>query len=556
MADIGYASLILALMFASYSAIASIVNISRKNSAMAASARNALIATFVLFTLAIEIMLYALVTNDFGVELVRTHISKDLPLIYKVTALYSDKAGSLMFWGWLISIFAMVLTFQKRNAFRNITRHATGILAIILMFFLILITIGVDVFEESPFTPSDGLGMNPQLQNPGMAIHPPLLFLGFAGFAIVFAFAMGSLISGKDNDGWIGSIRRWTLFSWCTLGLANLVGAWWAWDVGNWGGYWAWDPVENAGLMPWLLATALIHSIAIQRKRGYLKTWCVALIILTFVFTLLSPFITHGGLEDSPLHGFNDSPVPPYVLSFIIITLISSLGIALWRRKYLTDEKKPKSLISREGAFLFSNLILVIIVLIVFLGTITPGIADYLGNREIDIERSFFDWAAGPVLLLLVFLMGICPLFGWSKSSPGMFRRNAIFPFAASSVAAIVILISGVGNWYALGALICGVPFFTITQEWFRGTRARHRTKNESYMQAFALLIFKNRPRYGGFIVHLGIICITIGVIGSSLHPDNSLVNLMWAGGGVLLLGGIIAFWPDRKQASSIARPN
>lgn len=554
MADIGNASLILALIFSVYSAVVSIANTRRGSISLAASARNALIATFVLFTLAIEIMLYALITNDFDIKLVAIHSSEDMPLIYKLTALYSDKAGSLMFWGWLISVFAMVLAFQKRKTSIEMTQSATSILVVILAFFLILITIGLDVFEKSPLTVTDGLGQT--YQHAAMVMHPLLLFLGFAGFAIVFACILGALVLGKRGSEWIGGIRRWALFSWCTLGIANLVGAWWAWDVGNWGGYWAWDPVENAGLMPWLLGTALVHSIAIHRKRGYLKHWYIALAIFTFIFTLLSPFITHGGLKESPLHGFVNSPVPSYVLTFIIIVLVGSLGVIVWRRRSLKDEDKPLSLISREGAFLLTNLVLVIIVLIVFLGTVIPGVAEYLGNEEVAINRGFFDKSAGPVLLALVFFMGICPLLGWHKSSPGMFRRNALSPFAASSVAAIVVLISGVGNWYALAAFVCGFPFFTIMQEWARGTRARHRTKDEYALKAFVLLIWKNRPRYGGFIVHIGIILITIGVIGSSLHSDNSLVNLMWAGGGVLLLGTIIAFWPDRKHVQLVMRQN
>ena len=552
MADLGYTTLILALVFAVYSAIASAVSVRNKSPELAASARNGIIAVFIFFTLALEIMLYALITNDFDIKLVALHSSEDMPFIYKLTALYSDKAGSLMFWGWLISVFAVVLTFQKRRAFNGIMRYATGILSIILVFFLVLVTIGLDVFEESPTSVMSGLGQTDQ--HTAMLIHPLLLFLGFAGFAIVFAFALGSLLSGHNSNDWTGAIRRWALFSWCTLGIANLVGAWWAWDVGNWGGYWAWDPVENAGLMPWLLATALVHSIAIQHKRGYLKPWTILLAVFTFVFTLLSPFITHGGLEESPLHGFNNSPVPPYVLSFIIIILAGSAGAIAWRRQYLVNEAKPQSLISREGAFLFTNLILVLIVLFVFFGTIIPGLAEDLANREVAIERDFFDRTAGPTLLVLVFLMGICPLLGWRKSSSALFRHNAIFPFLASSIATMVILISGIGNWYALAALVCGFPLFTILQEWFRGTRTRHRTKGENHLLAFLLLIWRNRPRYGGFIVHIGIILITIGVIGSSLYPDDFMVNVMWAGGSVLLLGAIIAFWPERQRKVSTPR--
>jgi cytochrome c-type biogenesis protein CcmF len=549
MADIGQITLILALIFAICSAVASVAGTLKKNQLLAVFARNALTAVCVLYTFAIGIMLYALISNDFGMELVAKHSSKDLHLIYKIAALYSDKAGSLMFWGWLISMFALVLTFQKGQAFKNVIRQAIGILSVILAFFLVLITLVVNVFSHSPVSLQDGLGLNPQLQNPGIVIHPPLLFLGFAGFAIVFAFTIGVLILGYKDKPWVNGVRRWALFSWCMLGLANLVGAWWAWDVGNWGGYWTWDPVENAGIMPWLLGTALMHSISIQRKKSYLKAWAVVLVILTFALTLLSPFITHGGLQKSPLHGFVSSPAPPYIMSFIIIVLLGSLSLLIIRRECLQDQEKPQSLVSREGTFLLANIVLGLIVLVILIGTVIPGIAEHLGDNTVSIERGFFDWSAGPALLLLVFLMGICPLLGWGKSTPGLLRRNATYPLVVSAIAALTLLISGIGSWYALTALVCGLPFFTIIQEWLRGTRARHKTKGENYLQAYLSLNWNDRPRYGGFIVHIGIILITIGVIGSSVYSDNFLVNLMWSGGGVLLLGGIVAFWPDQKLA-------
>ncbi|MDY6910824.1 MAG: cytochrome c biogenesis protein CcsA [Chloroflexota bacterium] len=546
MADIGYATLTLALIFAIYSAIASVIGARRGNHRLAASARNGSIAVLIFFTLAIEIMLYSLITDNFGINLVASHSSKDLPLLYKFTALYSDKAGSLMFWGWLISIFTVILIIPKHSVAESARSYALSILSVTLVFFLILVTVVLNVFEKPALLLPDGHGLNPALQNPGMLIHPPLLFLGYAGFAIVFAFALSVLISRSTHSGWIGQIRQWALFAWCTLGLSNLVGAWWAHDNGAWGGYWVWDPVENASLMPWLLGTAFLHSIAMQRKRSYLKTWSMVLIVFTFAFTLLSPFITHGGIE-SPLHGFDNSPVPPYILSFIIVVLAGSLSFIVLRRKQLQDDEKPLSFVSREGAFLLTNIVLALIVLLIFLGTIIPGIAQAISDREVIIERSFFDRTAGPALLILVLLMGVCPLLGWRRSSIGMLRHNFVYPALVSSAMAIAVLISGIGNWYAIAALVCGFPFFTIIQEWFRGTKTRHRTQGEYYLKAFLFLIWGNRPRYGGFTVHLGIILITVGVIGSSLHSNDALINAMWAGGGIMLLGGIIAFWPQKR---------
>ena len=299
---------------------------------------------------------------------------------------------------------------------------------------------------------------------------------------------------------------------------------WWSYNELGWGGYWAWDPVENAGLMPWLLGTAFLHSIAMRRQRHYLNNWSTYLIIFTFAFTLLSPFITHGGIE-SPLHGFYGSSFPPYILSAILITLASSLWLAYSRRN-LEKGRKPTSLISREGAFLLTNIILVVLVIVILVGTVLPRLVEVLGGTSISLDRSFFDRACGPIMLFLVFLMGICPLLGWSKTTWHSIKRNFLYTFIAALPIAIVILIIGIGNWYAVAAVVCGVPFFTICLEWFRGTKARRRTKKENFIWAFFSLLNSNRGRYGGFIAHIGIILITLGIIASSFYDTEKMATL------------------------------
>jgi len=525
MTEIGHIALIIALPLAVFSAAASVVGVRAGSRRLVAGARSSILVVFGLFTLALAIVLYAFVSKDFSLSIVAGHASRDLSAVYTLSALYADKAGSLFLWGWLVSLFTALLVLWKRDNHQPGIAYALAILAIVEIFFIALVTFGVNVFAKHPSPPVDGFGLNPLLQNFGMLIHPPLLYLGFAGFAVVFALVMAKLITRSSGAEWLHRVRHWTLFAWCALGLGNLVGMWWAYNELGWGGYWAWDPVENAGLIPWLLGTAFLHSISMRRQKNYLQTWSLVLIIFTFALTLFSPFITHGGIE-SPLHGFYGSPFPPYILAAILVALVSSLWLVYIRHKDSEREEKPASLISREGAFLLTNIILAILVFIIFAGTVLPRVIEALGGMKIALDRSFFDRTCGPIMLILVFLMGICPLLGWGKSAWHSIKRNLFFTLPAVIVIAIVILIFGIGNWYAAAAVICGLPLFTICLEWYRGTRARRRTRRENCIRAFFTLLGSNRARYGGFLAHIGIILITIGVIASSFYGIEKTATL------------------------------
>jgi cytochrome c-type biogenesis protein CcmF len=525
MTEIGYIVLAIALLVAIFSAAASVIGVRVGSRRLVASARSSILAVFGLFTLALAIILYAFITKDFSVKIVAEHTSQNMPAVYTLSALYADKAGSIFLWGWLVSLFAALLVLQKRDNHQPGKAYALSILAIVEIFFLALVTFGVNVFAKHPSPPVDGFGLNPLLQNFGMLIHPPLLYLGFAGFAVVFALVMASLITRSTGAEWSLRVRGWTIFAWCTLGLGNLVGMWWSYNELGWGGYWAWDPVENVGLMPWLLGTAFLHSIAMRSQRNYLQTWGFCLIIFTFAFTLLSPFITHGGIE-SPLHGFYGSPFPPYILAAILVTLISSLALLYIRHRSFEKEKKPLSLISKEGAFLLTNIILVVLVLVIFTGTVLPRIVEAVAGVKIVIDRSFFDSVCGPIMLVVVFLMGVCPLLGWGKSAWHSIKRSFLYTLLATMVIAIVILISGIGNWYAAAVMICGLPLFTICLEWYRGTRTRQRTRKENCIRAFLSLLISNRARYGGFLTHIGIILISLGVIVSSFYSIERTATL------------------------------
>jgi len=525
MAELGRIALIAGLLAALYSATVSVAGVRVGAKRLLASARFSILGVFGLFTLSLVVILYAIITKDFSIRIVAEHASRDLSAVYTLSALYADKAGSLFFWGWLISLFAAILAFQKSDYLQPVKPYALSILAIVEVFFIVLVTFVANVFEKLPSPPADGWGLNPLLQNFGMLVHPPLLYLGFAGFAVVFALTMAALITRRVGAEWAGAVRHWTVFSWCALGVGNLLGMWWSYNELGWGGYWAWDPVENAGLMPWLLGTAFLHSMIMIRQRNYLRVWSLCLIIFTFAFTLFSPFITHGGIE-SPLHGFYGSPFPPYIMAAILVVLAGALGLVGMRGKHLEKEESPSSLVSREGSFLITNIILVVLVFVIFAGTVLPRVVEVIAGTKIALDRSFFDRSCGPILLVLVFLMGVCPLLGWGKSAWHSVKRNFLYTFLATVVIAIVILISGAGSWYAAAAVVCGLPLLTICLEWYRGTRARRRAGEKNCLRAFLSLFSGNRARYGGFLAHIGIILIALGIIVSSFYDVEKTVTL------------------------------
>jgi cytochrome c-type biogenesis protein CcmF len=331
---------------------------------------------------------------------------------------------------------------------------------------------------------------------------------------------------------------------------------WWSYNELGWGGYWAWDPVENAGLMPWLLGTAFLHSMSMNRQRDYLNMWGLCLIIFTFVFTLLSPFITHGGIE-SPLHGFYGSSFPPYILVAMIVVIIGSLSLVYIRRQFFRNKKKPSSLISREGAFLLTNIILVVLVIIILIGTVLPGIVEGVGGTPIALERNYYDNTCGPIMLFLVLLMGVCPLLGWGKSIWKSSRRNIIVFFLICVVISVVILLTKVGNWYIAVVILCGLPLFVIFREWYRGTVARHRSREKGYLQVFFSLINSNRARYGGFLAHIGIILLALGIIASSFYSLEQAVTLdigeSASVGGYELSYDELVFKQDSSKISAVA---
>jgi cytochrome c-type biogenesis protein CcmF len=394
-------------------------------------------------------------------------------------------------------------------------------------FFLVLLLTVSDPFQELSFIPADGRGLNPMLENPGMIFHPPTLLLGYVGLTIPFAFAIAALLTRRLGDEWLIAIRRWTLLAWLFLAIGNILGAWWAYVELGWGGYWAWDPVENASFMPWLVATAFLHSIMMQRRRGMLKVWNMVLIILTFALTLFGTFLTRSGVIAS-VHTFAESPLLGYLfLSFIGVTLIGSLVLLYYRSADLKSEAEMESLVSRESTFLLNNLLLVGAAFAIFLGTIFPVISEAVRGVKISVGPPFFNQVNGPIFLVIILLTGICALIGWRRASIRNLVRNFLWPLVMALALGIVLFIVGMRQWYALIAFfLCGFVLFTILYEWFRGTRARHRMRAENYLKAFFGLILANRPRYGGYIVHIAIILIATGIVGSSFYDTEEFVIL------------------------------
>ncbi|MDP2720235.1 MAG: heme lyase CcmF/NrfE family subunit [Dehalococcoidia bacterium] len=527
MTDIGNTSLLLALAAAIYSAVAYITGTRKRNPGVVASARRSLIAVFGLVSLAELVLLFALLTHNFRIEYVASYTNRDLSPAYLISALWAGNAGSLLFWAWLLSLFSLITVLQKRDIGRELVPYAASVAMITQVFFIFVILAVSNPFDTLTFTPADGRGLNPLLENPGMIIHPPSLLAGYVALTIPFAFAIAALVTGRLGDEWILTVRRWTLMAWLLLGVGNILGAWWAYVELGWGGYWAWDPVENAGLLPWLVATAFLHSMMMQRRRGMLKVWNMLLVILSFTLALFGTFITRSGIISS-VHTFAESRLGPFFLVFISISLIGSLILLYYRSEELKGEAEMESLVSRESTFLFNNLLLVGAAFAIFLGTVFPMISEAVRGVKISVGSPFFNQVNGPIFLAILILTGICSLIGWRRASLRNLVRHFLLPVVLSVLLAVVLYITGVREGIALVAFpVCFFVLFTIIYEWIRGIRARHRMKGENYARAFWNLVAANRPRYGGYIVHISIILISIGVIGSSIYDSEKEASLL-----------------------------
>jgi cytochrome c-type biogenesis protein CcmF len=472
-----------------------------------------------------------LVAHDFNIEYVAAYTSRNLPLYYIFSAFWAGQKGSLLFWAVVLSIFASAAQLLTPRRYAHLMPYVAGVTSTVVVFFVSVMLFAANPFERLSFVPADGRGLNPQLQNVGMVIHPPMLYLGYISITIPFAFAVAALLSRRLDTGWIHAIRKWTLVSWLFLSIGITLGMWWAYVELGWGGYWAWDPVENASFLPWLTMTAFLHSVMIQEKRGMLKRWNLGLIIGTFLLSIFGTFITRSGVIAS-VHSFTQSNVGYFFLAFLVVAAVLSFTLLHTRWPLLEAEVRLESMLSREAAFLFNNLLLVGIAFSVLWGTLFPILSELVKGSKITVGAPFFNRVNVPLGLLLLALTGVGPLIAWRKASAANLRRQFITPVAAGLITLVGLLVLGVRDFYALIALaLAGFVAGTIGQEFYRGIRARHRMHGESAPLAFARLIARNRRRYGGYIVHAGILIYFVAFAGmafrrqeeATLKPGDSI---------------------------------
>lgn len=527
MNSIGNGLLLFALILSGYAAWAAFMGGRWRNTNMIASAERGTVMLFGIASVIMIALIYAFVTNDFSIKYVASYSSRTLPMFYKISALWAGQSGSLLLWAWLLAFFAALVVWQNRNKNREVIPYVLATILFVAFFFFGILVYATSPFELLPQPLSDGNGLNPMLQNVGMVMHPPTLYLGYVGFTVPFAFAIAVMLTKKLDAQWIRTTRRWTLISWLFLTLGNLFGAKWAYVELGWGGYWAWDPVENASLMPWLTGTAFLHSVMIQEKRGMLKVWNLVLIILTFALTIFGTFITRSGIISS-VHSFGLSNLGPLFLIFLGVTLAVSLGLLKSRWPYLKSDNQLDAVLSRESSFLFNNLFLVGMTFAIFWGTIFPIISEAVRGVKITVGPPFYNQVNVPIGLGLLALTGICPLIAWRKASKRNLRRSFAFPVAIGLLTAVSLYVFGVHSIsplisFSLSAFVLS----TIILEFMSGTIARAHIANQNLLKAFWDLIMRNKRRYGGYVIHIGVVMVFVGITGSSAFQKEKSASLV-----------------------------
>ncbi len=516
MADLGRAALLVAFGLALYAAVAGSIAAHQGRRRLHESARNALFGVFAATAVAALVLLNAFRTRDFSFTYVADHSSRKLPFPYSFTAFWGGQEGSLLLWLLVLTALGSVAVALNRNLIRQLLPWTVPVLGGIATFFAFVLT-----FVASPFTraaaPVDGSGLTPSLQNPYMMIHPPLLYLGYVGLTIPFAFCAGALLSGRTDERWIIATRRWTLLAWTALGIGILLGAKWAYEEVGWGGYYAWDPVENAALMPWLASTAFLHSVMVQEKKNMLRVWNCVLVSLAFCLSLFGTFLTRSGVLSS-IHSFAQSSIGPWFLGFIVVAAAFSTALIFWRLPLLRARTRLESLASREAAFLYNNLLLVAFTLTVLWGVAFPLISEAVRGEKITVGPPYFDFFLRVFGLPLLLLMGIGPLVAWRRTSLRALGMSLLWPFAVAVTAGAVLLALGAGSNVG-GVVAYTFAIFVlaaIALEFIRGTRARRTLGDRTWLGAFSSLVGRNRRRYGGYVVHAAIVLLAIGIAGGA----------------------------------------
>ncbi|HLH62574.1 MAG TPA: heme lyase CcmF/NrfE family subunit [Ktedonobacteraceae bacterium] len=523
--DLGSISLILALGFAILTMVVAVLGATRNIPQLVASARRCVLVVAFFLVLASASLIASFLTHDFGLTYVAQHSSLSMPWYYTTAAFYGGQEGSLLYWAMMLSVFSVIFVFTSRRAPAMLVPYVTATLMGIEAFFLLMLTTISSPFVRLPVPLPDGVGLNPLLMDPGMLIHPPTLLMGYMSFSLPFAFAVAAMITGKLDSDWLRSIRRWTLAAWSIQTAGLVLGAWWAYHVLGWGGYWGWDPVENAALFPWLTSTAFLHSAMVQERRGMLKVWNLGLVIASFALSIFGTFEVRSGLISS-VHSFAYSAIGGYFLGFLCIVVVFSTGLFIYRLPRLRPEHEFESVVSREGSFLLNNLLLVGITFATLWGTLFPLISQALSRQTQTVGPPFYNSVDGPLFIALVLAMGIGPLLAWRRTSTRTLWRNIGIPALAAAACAAILPLAGIRDiWPNIAFAVCAFTAGAILYEIWRGVRVRH-SHGEPYPLAIYMLIHRYRQRYGGYIVHLGLVMLAVGVIGSHFFQAQASATL------------------------------
>ena len=526
----GSFSLLLAFVCACYAVVGGIFAIRTRHPLLVKSTRQAGIATCALIFLSMLSLEYLLFTDNFSMAYVVQHSNRDLSTFYKVAALWAGQEGSLLFWSTLLSVYVISVLLAYRHKNGELMPYVGVILAAVQLFFLTLNNFVENPFKTlaivnasgvlQPFTRMDGNGLNPLLQYPEMVIHPPNLYSGYTGFTIPFAFALAALLARYPGEKWIHLTRKWTMVAWCFQSLGILLGAHWAYAVLGWGGYWGWDPVENASLLPWLTGTAFLHSVMMQEKRGMMKVWNVWLVFSTFLMCILGTFLTRSGVVSS-VHAFANSHIGPWFVGFIIVTLTVCTAAYFKNRDYLKSENVLDSMVSRESSFLFNNLLFLVACIAVLSGTLFPVFSEWFTNNRISVGAPFFNKVMIPIGLAILFLTGVGPLLAWRKTSIDSLKRNFGRPLIMAAIATVVSFFLGYKDGASLLCFfLCGFVFWTIVMEFYRGAKVIAARTGMSMMMAAHELSMRNTRRYGGYVVHFGMVLVFIGLAGAAFNTE------------------------------------
>jgi cytochrome c-type biogenesis protein CcmF len=528
MENLGSLAILLAFCLSIFAVAASAVGGWKRNAFLIASGERAVYAICALVTVASAVIVTALVTSDFRFVYAASHSNRAMPVLYKFAAWWGGQEGSLLLWSWLLGCYSAVVVFTNRRRHRSMMPYVTSTLMLTQCFFLVM-----NAFVAPPFqmlavgrsiqAVPDGQGLNPLLQYPAMAIHPPMLYLGYVGFVVPFAFAIGSLITRQPGDAWIHTTRRWTLVTWLFQSTGIILGAAWAFAVLGWGGYWAWDPVENASFLPWVTGTAFLHSVMMQEKKGMMKVWNMVLISTTFFLCIFGTFLTRSGIVSS-VHAFAQSSIGRWFIGFLAIMIAGTLYLILDRLDYLKTEARLESVLSRESSFLFNNLILLAACFAILWGTLFPVISEAVTGEKITVGPPFFNRINIPIGLFLLLLTGVGPLFAWRRTSFESLRRNFQWPLAGAAVFVAVLAATGVRHFYALMSLgLCLFVTWTIAVEFFKGARAIAAKTGQNLLAAAVELTHRNTRRYGGYVVHFGIVLMFVGFTGAAFNRDTTV---------------------------------